>query len=127
MLKTFHYLTIIALLFFTRIALASPDYEAQLAHQMPRFLFQIDALDDSNKMVLWLVFLTEDHSSVQGFASELGSDAMVEEGKWLGYRYRVSAPFYIDFENTDMRQWLRKYFFLGIAYKFDLDGWELRE
>ncbi len=121
----FYLVSVLILVASAQFTVAS-DYEAQLAHQMPRFLGAMASeLEKNEKISLSLIFMSKERAMASAFASDLGANAVVEEGKWLGYEYRVTARFDINIKSTEMKQWLRKYFFLGIAYHCDLDGWVL--
>ena len=116
----------VLLLFMTALAshAVGPDYEQQFGHSVRRWMQGLEMLRDSSpKASVQLVFLCKDAEQARSLTGEYTANAStVERGEWLGYTFKVTVETSPPREDVDLTLWMRRQFFLGVAYACDLDG-----
>lgn len=113
--------TLLIAAFGTTWASAGPDYEAQLGHSVDRWVSGLELTRLEGNTIVTVTYLCRQKDNANALAKEFGeSAAAVKKGKWLGYSYSVSAPVILGVSNNT-RQWVRRQFFIGVAYECDMD------
>jgi hypothetical protein len=125
MKRYFHYkVAIIVALLFPFIVGASygPDYTYQLNHSLKRWIKAMDYLHRKEKDVE-VVYVCVNKSDAEQLSKEFsGQKQLLTEEKLLSYTSRLVVRHSLPPKKEFHKQWLRRQFFIGVAYHCDMDG-----
>lgn len=115
--------------FCVSFAFAGADYESQLGHLAPRF---VESIKETQRRGFFiesteLLFRVRNKNDAELLSAEYqNAKVRVVPERSLEYQYIVSVTTDVDFERVDPQRWIRRQFFIGIAYRADIDNWRLR-
>ncbi len=97
-------------------------YEVMLNHSLGRWSSEMDLLHKEGNDVE-VVYLCNNQFDADAIAKEFSRNTQsLKNGKWLGYTHRLVVRHTVPDDVTSHKRWLRRQFFIGIAYHCDIDG-----
>ncbi len=117
-------LALLALLLGSSLAKADSAYEAQFNHSVKRWLQAIEYYRPVSKP-MGLVYLCKNIEARNRLASEFSNHKQLKvEEKVLGYEARLVVFHFEKPSQENQLPWLRRNFYIGIAYHCDMDGFQ---